>query len=97
MRILLSVYGCEPHHGSEPGVGWNWALELQRQGHDVVALTRTNNRPQIEDFFVREPSAPRPKFIYYDLPEPWLYLKRKRVMPIVEDLPIDERVRKAGK
>jgi glycosyltransferase involved in cell wall biosynthesis len=83
MRILLSAYSCEPHRGSEPGVGWNWALELQRQGHDVVVLTRTNNRPQIEEFFAQAPAVPRPEFTYYDLPAPFLYLKRKRVLPIL--------------
>src|SRR6185295_12842005 len=26
LRVLLSAYACEPSKGSEPGIGWNWAL-----------------------------------------------------------------------
>ena len=48
MKILLSAYACEPNKGSEPGVGWHWALELGYLGHDVWVLTRANNRPAIE-------------------------------------------------
>ncbi len=70
MRVLLSAYACEPHKGSEPGVGWNMARTLARH-HDVWVLTRANNRPSIE----RELSGPGatasgPRFVYYDLP-PW--------------------------
>lgn len=39
MRILLSAYACEPNRGSEPGFGWNWALHLAQEGHDVVLMT----------------------------------------------------------
>ena len=28
MKILLSAYACEPNRGSEPGLGWRWALEI---------------------------------------------------------------------
>lgn len=48
MKILLSAYACEPNKGSEPGVGWNWALALARRGYEVHVLTRTNNREAIE-------------------------------------------------
>lgn len=48
MKILLSAYACEPEKGSEPGVGWNWALALCRLGHQVQVITRSNNRPAIE-------------------------------------------------
>lgn len=36
MKILLSAYACEPGIGTKPGVGWNWALTLGRQGHEVT-------------------------------------------------------------
>ena len=47
MRVLLSAFACAPHSGSEPGVGWHWALEIARQGHEVVVLTRARDRPAI--------------------------------------------------
>lgn len=48
MKLLLSAYACEPNKGSEPGVGWNWALALIRRGYEVHVITRSNNRPGIE-------------------------------------------------
>ena len=73
MKILLSAYACEPNKGSEPGVGWNWALEIANRGHEVIVITRNNNRNAIEDF------KNRPKtltFIYYDLPKRLIWLKK---------------------
>lgn len=73
LRILLSAYACEPGKGSEPGVGWNWALTLARRGHSVWVLTRSNNRGTIEPEQRRldlEVQA-RLRFIYYDPPR-WL-------------------------
>lgn len=69
-RILLSAYACEPARGSEPGVGWNWALALARQGHDVWVITRANNRAPIELGLgrVEAPALRRLHFEYFDLP-----------------------------
>ena len=69
MKILLSAYACEPDKGSEPGVGWNWALELARLGLEVWVLTRLNNQPAIEKFFSKETRPHNLHFIYYDLPK----------------------------
>jgi len=71
MRILLSAYACEPDRGSEPGVGWSWASELSRLGHQVCVLTRADNRAAVE----RRP-LPDLDFIYYDLPQ-WIQLCRR--------------------
>jgi glycosyltransferase involved in cell wall biosynthesis len=55
-------------------VGWNWATELARMGHEVTVLTRADNRLAIE----REGSGPAfgLRFIYYDLP-PGIQLCRR--------------------
>lgn len=66
MRVLVSAYACEPGRGSEPGAGWTWALAAGRR-HDVVVLTRANNRPAIERA-LRDVAEPRPRFVYVDLP-----------------------------
>lgn len=70
LRILLSAYACEPGKGSEPGVGWNWALTLVRRGHEVWVLTRRNNQTNIETEYNRlDPVIQdRLHFLYYDLP-----------------------------
>jgi glycosyltransferase involved in cell wall biosynthesis len=67
LRILLSAYACEPHLGSEPGIGWHWATRLARAGHEVCVLTRENNRASIERALAENP-VPNLGFAYYDLP-----------------------------
>ena len=68
MRILLSAYACEPNHGSEPGVGWHWAVELVKLGHDITVLTRENNKQAIEGFLTKNTIQGNLSFVYYDLP-----------------------------
>ena len=74
MKILLSAYACEPDKGSEPGVGWNWALALERRGYDVHVITRSNNREAIERTLLRDPR--RLQFHYFDLPQWARFWKR---------------------
>lgn len=66
MKLLVSAYACEPNKGSEPGVGWNWTQALLRRGYEVHVITRSNNRPAIENAFIGKklPLA----VSYYDLP-----------------------------
>ncbi|MFL2892948.1 MAG: glycosyltransferase family 4 protein [Candidatus Pelagibacter sp.] len=76
MKILLSAYACEPNTGSEPNVGWNWALGLSDLGHNVTVITRKNNESKIKRFLSNKKKK-KINFIYYDLPS-WLqYLKKK--------------------
>lgn len=99
LRILLSAYACEPDRGSEPGVGWHWALTLVKRGHDVWVLTRANNRISIEKAVerVNENERVRLRFIYYDLPAWAAWWKRggrgvqlyyllwqRNILPLVE-------------
>jgi len=77
MKILLSAYACEPGKGSEPGVGWHWAIELAKLGHQVDVLTRANNRELIDAALARDP-IPGLCFHYYDLPRWIIWLKRGR-------------------
>jgi glycosyltransferase involved in cell wall biosynthesis len=46
-RILLSSFACSPLWGSEPGVGWQWLLQLARQ-NEVVLLTHAYFREHLE-------------------------------------------------
>lgn len=70
-KILLSAYACEPNKGSEPGVGWHWALEIEKLGHEVWVLTRKNNQQRIEEYLQNNTKPKKLNFIYYDLPK-WL-------------------------
>ena len=77
MKVLLSAYACEPGKGSEPGVGWRWAIEIARRGHQVTVLTRANNRANIDAGIAADPNYPATiQFVYYDLPSWVLKLKR---------------------
>jgi len=78
MKILLSAYACEPNKGSEPGVGWNWALALVRRGHEVWVITRANNRISIEQALASlgEPYISKLHFLYYDTPN-WILRWKK--------------------
>jgi glycosyltransferase involved in cell wall biosynthesis len=76
LTILLSAYACEPGKGSEPGVGWYWAIHLAAIGHSVWVLTRANNCAVIESALAVE-ARENLHFIYYDLP-PWMRWWKRR-------------------
>lgn len=72
----MSAYACEPGQGSEPGIGWNIARAISCH-HEVWVLTRTNNQRHIEGALQPDDFC-KLRFIYYDLPEWIVRLKRGR-------------------
>jgi glycosyltransferase involved in cell wall biosynthesis len=77
LKVLISAYACEPHKGSEPEAGWQWALQMARF-HEVTVLTRSNNRPAIEAALANlHQRQPVPHFVYHDLHPLLLLLKRR--------------------
>lgn len=44
MKILAVGYACNPHGGSEPGVGWTAVCRIATT-HDVCVLTDIHNKP----------------------------------------------------
>jgi len=73
-KVLISAYACEPHKGSEPGVGWNWAKQIATFAK-VWVVTRTNNREIIEEELYKKPVS-NLHFIYVDLPK-WMRFWKK--------------------
>src|SRR5690348_6202983 len=66
-RVLLSAFACEPYKGSEPEVGWQWAMQISRF-HDVTVLTRRQYREPVEKVLKTLPAdRPKPEFVYFDL------------------------------
>ena len=65
MKILLSSHACEPHRGSEEGVGWNTAVESAKYCETWV-LTRPQYRKAIEDELAVRP-IPQLNFIYFEV------------------------------
>jgi glycosyltransferase involved in cell wall biosynthesis len=66
LKVLLSAYACSPIGGSEFGVGWDSACALAEH-HDVIVLTRTVFRTEIEAELKRQPRK-NLSFVYFDLP-----------------------------
>jgi glycosyltransferase involved in cell wall biosynthesis len=82
-KILISAYACEPNRGSEPEVGWRWA-NLLAEHVDLHILTRCSNRKDIVSAIdSSSPDSPirNATFIYYDLPNALLFLKKKKILP----------------
>lgn len=66
-RVLLSAFACEPYKGSEPEVGWQWAMQISRF-HDVTVLTREQYRAPVEKALnALAADRPKPEFLYFDL------------------------------
>lgn len=74
-RVLLSAYACQPGLGSEPGLGWNWALELARAGASVWVLTSPKGKAEIESF-LRDHRDLDLHFIYVEQPPLGWVLRR---------------------
>lgn len=62
MKILLSAFAFAPNVGSEPGVGWRWAVELAKQ-HEIVVVTDMTRRPLVEADGVQLPD--NVEVVYY--------------------------------
>lgn len=76
MKVLICAYACEPNRGSEPGVGWKWALNLcNDQSQEVYVLTRNNNRNLIENYWDSNTKPKNLTFFYYDLPSVFVWAK----------------------
>jgi glycosyltransferase involved in cell wall biosynthesis len=67
MKVLLSAYSCEPHQGSERGVGWNVACEVAKH-HEVWVLTRPDESQEAIEAELRCNPIPNLHFIYFTLP-----------------------------
>ncbi|KAA3617056.1 MAG: glycosyltransferase [Calditrichaeota bacterium] len=73
-KVLLSAYACEPRKGSEPAVGWNWLLQMQKHC-DVWVITRANNKTAIESF--KNEIKENVRFIFVDYSDTVLKIKKK--------------------
>lgn len=75
MKILLLAYACEPNRGSEPGIGWKWAVNLaSNKENEIHVLTRSNNKPLIEEYW-KGNCPSNLHFHYYDLPSLLIWAK----------------------
>jgi len=48
MKLLISAYACAPNRGSDHAVGWNWATEAHKLGHEIWAFVSPAHRESIK-------------------------------------------------
>lgn len=72
----MEAYACEPDPGSESGVGWNWAKQAARHGHEVHVITLTGYQDTIRAELDRDP-IPGLHFHYLALPAPLPWVRRR--------------------
>ncbi len=75
--ILATAYAVNPFKGSEDGMGWNFIYQIARF-RKVIAITRENNKPHIEEYMQQNPDEvyANIQFYYFDLPY-WLRFWKK--------------------
>ncbi|UTW67943.1 glycosyltransferase [bacterium SCSIO 12643] len=75
--ILATTYAVNPFKGSEDGMGWNFVCQIARF-HSVIAITRENNREDIERYMQQHPNDiyENITFLYFDLPY-WMRFWKK--------------------
>lgn len=77
LRIIVNSYTCCPNMGSEPGMGWNWIINLARYC-EVYVISEGEFRPQIEAW-MEEQGATTSETLKIDAVESscWYSLKNK--------------------
>lgn len=66
-RILLSAFACNPYVGSDAEVGWQWASQLSKRGHDVTVVTRRIHQKDIEKYVGETGECSSVAFEYVDI------------------------------
>lgn len=70
--ILVTAYAVNPYKGSEEGTGWNLTSQIAL-GNKVIAVTRKNNRGDIEKYMKANATEltylANITFLYFDLPK----------------------------
>lgn len=66
LNVLLSAFACEPNKGSEPGVGWNWVINLAPKVNALhVLVCGSEHKEKIEDY-LKNNNLDNVKFYYVD-------------------------------
>lgn len=63
LSILLNVYACSPNMGSEPGMAWNWCINLAKHC-ELHIITEGEFRDKIETILPTLPQGKNMHFYY---------------------------------
>lgn len=61
--VLINAYACSPHMGSEPGMGWNWCVNLAKYC-ELHIITEGEFRDNIEAVLPTLPQGKNMHFYY---------------------------------
>ncbi len=65
-RLLMIAYMCSPYYGSEPGAGWNRAIEESKYCDTWVICEGYQFRADIEKYLAEHGPIPGLHFVYVD-------------------------------
>ena len=68
MKLLISAYACAPNFGSDHAVGWNWATEAHRLGHEIWAFVSPAHRDSIATACRQDPYLAGMHWIFPEVP-----------------------------
>lgn len=68
LSILINAYACSPEMGSEPGMGWNWCVNLARYC-ELHIITEGEFRDKIEAVLPSLPQGSNMHFYYNPVSE----------------------------
>lgn len=68
MKILINAYTCSPGMGSEPGMAWNWCINLAKYC-ELHIITEGEFRDKIESVLPELPQGKNMHFYYNPVPD----------------------------
>lgn len=106
LSVLINAYAVSPSWGSEPGVGWNWIINLA-QTCDVYVITESEWQDEIAKAVDKLPQKDNIHFYFNPVPQKvrdmcwnqgdwrfyWHYRKwQKRTLLIAKDIIKNHRI-----
>ncbi len=106
LKVLVNAYACSPNMGSEPGMGWNWCVNLAKYC-ELYIITEGEFRKNIERAIPQIEQGKNMHFYYNPVPEKvrrmcwnqgdwrfyWYYRKwQKKTLAIAESICKNESI-----
>lgn len=68
MKVLVNAYACSPDMGSEPGMGWNWVVNLAKHC-ELFIITESEFKDKIEAVLPSLPQRDNMHFYFNPVPD----------------------------